>query len=111
MDYAEDSAQIQHAPYVSEMFASSDFIKLYQAKYSELPKSKGANAYDIMNLFIRAYESSPGKKLSALEARNYLTKLKDIEGAVGKFSIDSDGNSSYQPVVRKAIGKERRLVD
>ncbi len=111
LDYAEDTSQIQHAPYVSEMSASPDFIKRYSAAYSDPPRSKGANAFDIMNLLISAYESSPAKKLSAQEARNFLTKQKNVDGAVGKFSVNSDGNSIYQPVVRETVGKERRIVN
>lgn len=111
LDYAEDLSQIQRSPYISEMFASPGFINRYRGKYGESPRSKGANAFDIMNLLIRAYESSPAEKLSAEQTKIVLTNVKDADGAVGKFSIDPAGNSSYQPVVRQANGNEREMLN
>jgi len=108
-DYAEDSSEIQKTPYVSEMFAAPQFVSEYKAKYSDEPKSKAANAFDIMNLLIKAFESSPSKKLSGVEAKNFLKTMHDISGAVGTFSIDSNGNSYYEPVIREAIGSNRKL--
>lgn len=110
-DYVQDLKQVQNFPYISEMYASPSFADLYEKKYHGPPVSKGANAFDIMNLLIRAYESSKDHRLTAAEMKRFLTGLKNIDGAVGRFSIDKDGNSSYLPVVREIRGSERKLVD
>lgn len=108
-DCVEDGSKIQNAPYISEMFAAEDFSKAYKAKFGSAPISKGPNAYDIVNLLITAYESSPTKKLNAAELKSYLVGVRDYPGAVGRFSIDSSGNSTYSPVVRVAKRDERSL--
>lgn len=110
LDYAQDFKQIQGARYISEMYASSEFIESYKQKFGEVPISKGANAFDIMNLLIRAFESNPKHKLTGAQIKAVLTTTRELNGAVGTFSIDEFGNSSYAPVVRKIKGEERLLV-
>ena len=109
-DYAQEISQVENLPYVSEMFASNDFQDLYLQNFKVAPQSKGANAYDILNLIIKAFESSPKRKPSATELKSYLVTVKNNPGAVGNFSIDDDGNSSYAPVIRKIVRGERTLV-
>lgn len=111
LDYTQELNLIQETPYISEMYASHNFSMNYSKRYHAAPISKGANAYDITNLLIKAYEGSPSKKLSATEVKSYLTKIKDYDGAVGTFSIDQYGNSSYSPVVRNVTGNKRKLVE
>jgi branched-chain amino acid transport system substrate-binding protein len=110
LDYAQNSKMIQGTPYVSEMFASTSFIQQYRRTYGEDPASKGPNAYDITKLLISAFERSPEQKPSAAEIKTYLTTIRDFPGAVGQFSIDRDGNSTYSPVIRKTMEASRVLV-
>jgi ABC-type branched-subunit amino acid transport system substrate-binding protein len=109
-DYVADVSKIQGAPYVSEMYSSEKFLKDYRNKYGSEPISKGPNAYDITNLLVGAYESSPDKKLTGPELKKQLLKVRNYPGAVGIFSIDQFGNSSYSPVVRMAKGGERMMI-
>ncbi len=110
LDYAEDLKQVQHTPYISEMYASDFFSERYSKEFGVEPTSKGPNAYDITKLVVEAFESSPEKKLTAPELKVYLTKVHNHQGAVGRFSIDQDGNSTYSPVVRQANDDKRILV-
>jgi branched-chain amino acid transport system substrate-binding protein len=110
LDYAEDLSQVQHTPYISEMFASESFAADYKRKYGSPPVSKGPNAFDITRLLVQAFESSPSKKLTAHELKSYFVQVRDFPGAVGRFSIDQFGNSTYSPVVREARDRERVLV-
>lgn len=110
LDYAQDLSLLEGAEYISEMYARKDFIEAYRAAYGEVPRSKGANAYDIFNLISWAFDSSPAKKLSAKQIKDKLLQVRNREGAVGIFSIDSDGNSTYQPVWRKIEEGKRLLV-
>jgi ABC-type branched-subunit amino acid transport system substrate-binding protein len=111
LDYAQDASLLQGASYVSEMYATPDFTNRYLEKYQELPVSKGANAFDIFNLLVKTCEQSPQRRLSAAEMKAALVKTRDYSGAVGRFSIDNFGNSSYSPVIRKITGAERLLVE
>lgn len=98
-DYLTDRTQAEGQRYISEMYASKIFVDAYNEKYDDLPKSKGANAFDIINLIISAYENSTIKP-DAFTIKEIIKKTKNKDGAVGVFSIDDYGNSSYSPVVR-----------
>ena len=85
---------------MSEMYASPEFAKSYLAVYGEEPRSKGANAFDIYRLLKFAYGKAGSEKATAAELKSILTQVRDFPGAVGNFSIDADGNSTYRPVLR-----------
>jgi ABC-type branched-subunit amino acid transport system substrate-binding protein len=110
LDYAQDLSRLQGAEYVSEMYASDKFLADYTAAYGSAPISKGANAFDIFNLLVQTYEQYPEQKPSASLMKTGLLKVKDYHGAVGVFSIDHFGNSTYAPVRRKIEGTERTLT-
>lgn len=110
LDYTDDLTLLQDARYVSEMYAEEGFARDFQRSFGSAPISKGPNAYDIMKLLIAAYESSADRKLSSPEVKNYLIGVRNFPGAVGLFSIDEQGNSTYAPVIRTIKGKERSLV-
>lgn len=110
LDYAEDLRPLQGSRYISEMYASTDFEERYLKHFGSAPRSKGPNAFDIMNLLIDAYESLPLRKPAPGEARAFVIRQKDIAGAVGEFSVQPDGNSSYSPVVRRVNNTERQLT-
>ncbi|WKZ57681.1 MAG: ABC transporter substrate-binding protein [Bdellovibrionota bacterium] len=109
-DYLQDLRLVEGAPYVSEMYASDGFMRQYREAYGKEPVSKGANAYDIVNLLVTAYERSPQQKPSASELKSVLTTIRKFPGAVGEFSIGSDGNSSYSPAIRRVEGSSRKFV-
>ena len=110
LDYAQNLDRLKGATYISEMYTSTGFLKAYKSRYNEVPISKGANAYDIANLLISAFERLSFKERTAGNLRKVLLEKKKYSGAVGEFSIDGDGNSTYEPAVRKIIGNERRIV-
>lgn len=110
LDLAENLSELQGAHYISEMFSSPEFDEKYSMRFGSPPRSKGPNAYDITNLLVDAYESSADSKLSATEVRALVTKRQGVRGAVGVFSVQSDGNSSYAPVVRVIEGTLRPLA-
>jgi branched-chain amino acid transport system substrate-binding protein len=101
LDFAGNKNILQGSKYISEMYASENFLNLYKEHYQNAPLSKGANAYDIIKLLVTSFEKFPDHKPSAGELKKVLTNIKDFPGAVGTFSIDSDGNSSYAPVVKQ----------
>ena len=110
LDYAVDLQPLQGSEYVSEMFASENFIRAYTSAYGAAPVSKGANAFDIYNLIVSAYEQSPERKATSAEIKERLIRVRNFDGAVGKFSVDEFGNSTYSPVWRKIEGNDRRLA-
>ena len=111
LDYAQDLSAIKGSQYISEMYAADNFAEKYKKNYNEAPISKGANAYDIMKLLVSAFENFPNQKASATELKKYLCNIRDFPGAVGNFSIDQYGNSSYSPVTRKISGSNPVLAD
>jgi len=109
-DYAVDLKPIESSRYVSEMFSTPEFQRSFLARFNSAPMSKGANAFDVMNLLIDGYESSPDRKLSGPELKKFFTSIRNRPGAVGTFSIDEAGNSSYRPVVRRIRAGKRELA-
>jgi branched-chain amino acid transport system substrate-binding protein len=110
LDYAQNVTALEGSEYISEMYAEPFFIEQYKKEYGTEPISKGANAYDIYNLVVDAYEALPDERPGAAAVKAWLLTVKDRQGAVGMFSIDKDGNSSYSPVVRSIKNGARVLV-
>ncbi len=92
------------------MYASPEFTAAYTAACEHPPLWKGVNAYDIHTLLVWAYEQHPKKKPPAAELKQTLLTVRDRAGAVGRFSIDADGNSTYTPVRRTIAAGQRKLT-
>lgn len=110
LDYAEDLSKLDNAEYISEMYSDDSFASLYLKKFQEKPVSKGPNAFDIFNLVTWAYEQFPEEKPDATRVKNKLLTIKNYKGAVGTFSINQFGNSTYPPVWRKVDAGNRSLI-
>lgn len=111
LDFAQDLSPLEGAEYVSEIYSSHAFTQRYAQVFGNEPQSKSPNSYDIVTSLIQAYESSPKKKLTAAAVKQYLTSSRgEIRGAVGKFEVSPDGNSSYPPVLRSIHSGKRQHV-
>lgn len=75
--------------FVESACGTDEFNEKFENRYGEQVFLCGANSYDNMNLFIEACEKS--EHCSSDEVANNLLSVKDGEGAIGKFSIDSEG--------------------
>lgn len=110
LDFTTDVRSIEGAKYISEMYAADTYAREYQRRFGSEPISKGPNAFDIMNVLITTFEKSSDRKMNSVALKAALTKLKNIDGAVGPFAIDADGNSSYTPVVRQIQNSHRAFL-
>ncbi|MCI5066466.1 ABC transporter substrate-binding protein [bacterium] len=109
-DVVQNYELIEGTTFVSEISATEKFQKLYRERFKQEFKLKAPNAYDIFNLLVRSYETSPERKL---DADSVITQLKSIEnfpGAVGKISIDSSGNSEYPAVWHKVVNGKIKVL-
>ena len=75
--------------FVEAACGTDEYNKVYEAKYGEQVFLCGANSYDNLDLFIEACETS--KHCSSDEVANNLLNIKEREGAIGKFYMDSEG--------------------
>jgi branched-chain amino acid transport system substrate-binding protein len=76
-----------------------DFIKKYQAKYSEVPDAMAVLGYDAANILYDAIKragSTEGAKI-----RDALAQTKDFPGVAGSTTIDSARNARKPLVVLK----------
>ena len=75
--------------------ATNDFNELYRETFNEYAKAVAANAYDIINLLVYAYENTPPRagdiKPTNEDVVSTLHTIKDFDSAFGKVSIDADG--------------------
>lgn len=109
-DIVQDLKTIEGRPFVSEVHGTDAFADKYRKAYGSPFILKAPNAYDIMKLIAVAYEKSPEAKPSAAALKANLVGLHDFNGAVGKVSIDSSGNSSYPASFKKVEGGELKEI-
>jgi branched-chain amino acid transport system substrate-binding protein len=89
--------------YVNGADPSQYFVDLYKAKYGSFPKFGAGNAYDVVNLIVKAAESAgDGKtKPTSTDIKDALSNIKSFDGVMGKnMGIDSNGQVMSEPVVR-----------
>ncbi len=78
--------------YVSAIKASKAFTDAFNDKYHYKPPICSPNAYDIVNLIVRAVENVDSKnKPTTKQIVAELKKIKDFPGALGNLSISDDG--------------------
>jgi branched-chain amino acid transport system substrate-binding protein len=80
---------VQKAVFVSDSYEdendSSDFVSSYEKTYAEKPDKVAALGYDSIKFLGLALE---GKAWTSQEIGGYLSKVKDFDGASGKFSLN-----------------------
>lgn len=74
-----------------------DFVKKYEEKYSKKPDQFAAQAYDALYIVAEALKNAGESDRDAL--RDALAEIKDLDGILGKFSFDKDGDVLMEPTV------------
>ena len=78
---------------------SPEFINLFKQKYGKEPTSYAGYAYDIINILAKI--SKEEKKLTSEIAKQGLLKVKNYQGAMGNITIQPDGDSNLEFVVKQ----------
>jgi len=74
-----------------------EFVKKYEAEYGKKPDQFAAQAYDAMYIMAEGLKNAGDADRDAL--RNALAEIKDLDGLLGKFSFDKDGDVVMDPTV------------
>ncbi len=82
------------APIAEKLPEAQDFIKAYNAKFTD-PKDKigaySASAYDAASIIIQAVEQAGADRA---KVRAYVAGLKDFKGALGTYGFDQFGDTT-----------------
>ena len=79
------------------------FVDMYTKAYGQSPKFGAANAYDVLNLVVKAVEKAgDGKtKPTRLKIKDALASISEFDGALGEhLTIDANGVVDSKAVVR-----------
>ncbi|MEH7308602.1 ABC transporter substrate-binding protein [Neobacillus drentensis] len=74
-----------------------DFVKKYEAEYGKKPDQFAAQAYDALYIMAEALKNAG--EADRDELRDALAEIKDLDGVLGKFSFDKDGDVVMDPTV------------
>ena len=74
-----------------------EFVKNYEAEYGKAPDQFAAQAYDAMYIMAEGLKNAGEADRDAL--RDAIAEIKDLEGILGKFSFDKDGDIVMEPTV------------
>ena len=74
-----------------------DFVKKYEEKYGKKPDQFAAQAYDALYIMAEGLKNAGEADRDAL--RDALAEIKDLDGILGKFSFDKDGDVVMDPTV------------
>jgi branched-chain amino acid transport system substrate-binding protein len=74
-----------------------EFVKNYEAEYGLAPDQFAAQAYDAMYIMAEGLKNAGEADRDAL--RDAIAEIKDLEGILGKFSFDKDGDIVMEPTV------------
>src|SRR6476620_684607 len=74
-----------------------EFVKKYEAEYGLAPDQFAAQAYDAMYIMAEGLKNAGEADRDAL--RDAIAEIKDLEGILGKFSFDKDGDIVMEPTV------------
>ena len=93
--------------FVKSANGTPEFEDRFQKKTGLEIQSCVGNLYDNLNLIVNAFENSPvdsGEILPKNEdVLKQLHQAKDIDGAIGKISVDEDGNIDSLAVIEKMV--------
>jgi branched-chain amino acid transport system substrate-binding protein len=107
-DAIEGSYFSNHYSTESTEPASVEFLKKFKAKYNKQPDGLSSVAYDATRMLLKAIESSPEVKATAI--RDQLANIKEYVGATGKISIDEKRNAVKSAVVVQVHGTDYKYV-
>jgi len=74
-----------------------EFVKNYEAEYGLAPDQFAAQAYDALYIMAEGLKNAGEADRDAL--RDAIADIKDLEGILGKFSFDKDGDIVMEPSV------------
>ncbi|MGB5945578.1 ABC transporter substrate-binding protein [Paenisporosarcina sp.] len=74
-----------------------EFVKKYEEKYSSKPDQFAAQAYDALYIMAEGLKNAGEADRDAL--RDSLAEIKDLDGVLGKFSFDEEGDVVMEPTV------------
>lgn len=74
-----------------------DFVKKYEEKYGKKPDQFAAQAYDALYIMAEGLKNAGEADRDAF--RDALAEIKDLDGILGKFSFDKDGDVLMEPTV------------
>jgi len=89
--------------YVNGADPTQQFVDQYTLEYGQIPKFGAANAYDVLNLVVKAVESAGNGTLkpTRIEIKDAMAAIPEFDGALGKhLTIDSNGAVDSKAVVR-----------
>ena len=97
--------------FVKSANGTPEFEKKFQENTGLEIQSCVGNSYDNLNLIINAFENAPvadGKVLPDEEdILKQLHRVKNVDGALGKISIDEYGDVDSLPVIQKMVDGEQ----
>ncbi len=102
-EFADDLTPFNGSWYVNSADAQDWFVDSYTQRYNEAPKFGAANAYDGLNLIVKAVESvGDGKTVPTRDQiKAGLTGIKSFDSALGKgLKFDENGQLISGAVVR-----------
>ena len=74
-----------------------EFVKKYEAKYGMAPDQFAAQAYDALYIYAEALKNAGEADRDAF--RDSLADIKGLEGILGEFSFDEEGDVIMDPTV------------
>ncbi|WP_019414092.1 ABC transporter substrate-binding protein [Paenisporosarcina sp. TG20] len=74
-----------------------EFVGKYEAKYGKKPDQFAAQAYDALYIMAEGLKNAGEADRDAL--RDALAEIKDLDGVLGKFSFDEEGDVVMDPTV------------
>ena len=75
------------------------FVRSVKARTGELPSVDCAQAYDAMNIIVKALQLSQ----TSDNIRSGLYKIKDFPGVTGSITIDAEGNAQKTVFIKKVV--------
>jgi len=87
---------------------SPDFINIFKQKYGKEPTSYSGYAYDIVNILAKIIKEE--KKITPEVIAQGLLKIRDYPGAMGSITIQTDGDSNLEFVVKQIKNGRTVLV-
>lgn len=74
-----------------------DFVQKFEKEYGKKPDQFAAQAYDALYIYAEALKNAGEADRDAF--RDALAEIKDLDGVLGKFSFDKEGDVVMDPTV------------
>lgn len=101
--------------FVKSANGTPEFEKKFQETTGQEIQSCVGNLYDNLNLIINAFENAPVQSGKALpkneDVLKQLHQAKNIDGAIGKISVDEDGNIDSLAVIERMVNGQPVLEE